>query len=158
MTLRSKTKIKTCLLTILLMGVLYFITIFINIKRIDWNNDDMLAQLKPNASEKLTAFIKKIESTSTWKVEIISGLRTKERQAELKSENPKNASPDNSKHVRGLAIDINLYKPFGFNRLKKSSTKADWKCTGIREIAKELGLEWGGDYKAYHDPVHLELQ
>jgi LAS superfamily LD-carboxypeptidase LdcB len=155
---RSKTKIKTSLLTLLLMVALYFITIFINIKRIAWKNDDMLAQLKPNASEKLSSFIKKIESTSTWKVEIISGLRSKERQAELKNENKKNASPDNSKHVRGLAIDINLYKPFDFEKLKKSSAKADWTSTGIREIATEFGLEWGGDYKSYHDPVHLELQ
>jgi peptidoglycan LD-endopeptidase CwlK len=158
MTPRSKAKIKTSLLTLLLMVALYFITIFINIKRIAWKNDDMLAQLKPDASEKLSSFIKKIEATSTWKVEIISGLRSKERQAELKNENRKNASPDNSKHVKGLAIDINLYKPFGFEKLKKSSAKVDWTSTGIREIATELGLEWGGDYKTYHDPVHLELQ
>ncbi len=158
MTPRNKSNIKTSLLTLLLIVALYFITIFINIKRIAWHKEDMLAQLKPDASEKLSTLIKKIESTTKWKVEIISGLRSKERQAELKNENRKNASPDNSKHVRGLAIDINLYKPFGFDRLKKSSAIADWTNTGIREISTELGLEWGGDYKTYHDPVHLELQ
>ncbi len=158
MTPRSKSNTKTSLLTLLLIAVLYFITIFINVKRIALSNEGMLAQLKPDANEKLSSFIKKIESTTKWKVEIISGLRSKERQAELKNENRKNASPENSKHVRGLAIDINLYKPFGFDRLKKSSAKADWTSTGIREIATELGLEWGGDYKTYHDPVHLELQ
>lgn len=158
MTPRSKSNTKTSLLTLLLIAVLYFITIFINVKRIALSNEGMLAQLKPDANEKLSSFIKKIESTTKWKVEIISGLRSKERQAELKNENRKNASPENSKHVRGLAIDINLYKPFSFDRLKKSSAKADWTSTGIREIATELGLEWGGDYKTYHDPVHLELQ
>lgn len=155
---RSKKYFKTNLIVLLLMVALYFITIFVNVKRIAWNNDYMLAKLQPDASKKLTAFITKIESTSSWKVEIISGLRTKERQAELKNENAKNASPNNSKHVKGLAIDINLYKPFSFEKLKKSSAKTAWASTGIREIAAELGLEWGGDYKSYHDPVHLELQ
>ena len=117
----------------------------------------MLTELKPNASQKLTSFIEKMESKSTWKVEIISGLRSKERQAELKNENPKNASADNSKHVKGLAIDINLYKPFNLYRLQKNSPKEEWLSTGIKEIAAEHGLEWGGDYKTYHDPVHLEL-
>jgi peptidoglycan LD-endopeptidase CwlK len=154
---QNNTKLKTSLLTLLLLVALYFLTIFIRVKRIDWNNDDMLSELKPAATEKLASFIEKIEANTTWKVEIISGLRTRERQIELKNENAKNASPDNSKHVKGLAIDINLYKPFKFEKLKKSSHKQDWLSTGIREIAAELGLEWGGDYKTYHDPVHLEL-
>jgi peptidoglycan LD-endopeptidase CwlK len=153
----ANSKIKSSLFTLLLLVALYFLTIFIRVKRIDWNNGDMLSELKPAATEKLTSFIEKIEANTTWKVEIISGLRTRERQIELKNENVKNASPDNSKHVKGLAIDINLYKPFKFEKLKKSSHKQDWLSTGIREIAAELGLEWGGDYKTYHDPVHLEL-
>lgn len=118
----------------------------------------MLAELKPDATEKLKSFIEKLEANSKWKVEIISGLRSKERQAELKKENSKNASVDNSKHVKGLAIDINLYKPFNLYRLQKSSTKEEWLSTGIRETSSELGLEWGGNYKTYHDPVHLELR
>jgi hypothetical protein len=153
----SKIKLKTNLLVMLLLLALYFLTIFINIKRIAWSNDDMLSELKPNATEKLKSFIEKFESKSKWKVEIISGLRSKERQAELKNENSKNASADNSKHVKGLAIDINLYKPFNLYRLQKSSAKEEWVSTGIRETAAALGLEWGGDYKTYHDPVHLEL-
>jgi D-alanyl-D-alanine carboxypeptidase/Family of unknown function (DUF5715) len=152
----SKTNLKTNLLVLPLLLALYFLTIFINVKRIAWSNDEMLSELKPNAAEKLKSFIEKFESKSKWKVEIISGLRSKERQAELKNENPKNASADNSKHVKGLAIDINLYKPFNFEQLRKSSPKEDWLSTGIRETAAELGLEWGGDYKTYHDPVHLE--
>jgi LAS superfamily LD-carboxypeptidase LdcB len=150
-------KIKTGLQTILILAALYFATIFIRVKRIEWNNKDMLAVLQPNAAEKLTAFIDSIENKTNWKVEIISGLRTRERQVELKNENAKNASPDNSKHVKGLAIDINLYKPFKLDLLKKSSDKADWLATGIRELAVDLNLEWGGDYKTYYDPVHLEM-
>lgn len=154
----SKRKIKTNLLTLLLLVALYFLAIFINVKRIAWSNQDMLAELKPDATEKLKSFIEKLEANSKWKVEIISGLRSKERQAELKKENSKNASVDNSKHVKGLAIDINLYKPFNLYRLQKSSTKEEWLSTGIRETSSELGLEWGGNYKTYHDPVHLELR
>jgi D-alanyl-D-alanine carboxypeptidase/Family of unknown function (DUF5715) len=154
---KNKSKIKSTLLILLLLVALYFLTIFIRVKRIEWNNDDMLAELQPNATENLTSFIEKIESKTNWKVEIISGLRTRERQIELKNENSKNASPDNSKHVKGLAIDINLYQPFKFEVLKKSSPKGAWLNTGIREIAAELQLEWGGNYKNYHDPVHLEI-
>jgi hypothetical protein len=156
MALQNK-KLKTGLQTLLILAALYFVTIFIRVKRIEWNNKDMLAVLQPNAAEKLTAFIDSIENKTNWKVEIISGLRTRERQVELKNENAKNASPDNSKHVKGLAIDINLYKPFKLELLKKSSDKADWLNTGIRELATDLNLEWGGDYKTYYDPVHLEM-
>jgi hypothetical protein len=59
-------------------------------------------------------------------------------------------------HNFGLAIDINvLYKG---KWLKKSTSKSDWIESGIVDIAKRVGLKWGGDYINYHDPIHFEFK
>lgn len=87
-----------------------------------------------------------IEKETDWKVEIISGLRTKQEQDQLKRENPRNAAVNKSRHVLGRAVDLNLYKRQGFRfmLLKKSSSKASWAATKVPEIAKRNGHLWGG--------------
>ncbi len=136
---------------------MYGITVYLNNRRVEWVNDDRLTELEPEAQQLFGEMIGRLESESDWKVEIISGRRTRERQAELKTENSNNASAENSKHVKGLAIDINLFNPYTFQRLKKSSSKAEWQETGIHLLANDLKIEWGGNYRNYHDPVHFEI-
>ena len=94
-----------------------------------------------------------------WSVEIISGLRSREKQKELLRENGKNAAVDKSRHVLGRAIDINLYKRNWLWRiwLKKYNSKKDWKNSGVVRISEKYGLLWGGSYHSYHDPVHFEI-
>jgi len=104
-------------------------------------------------------FVQDIEKESGWKVRIISGLRSRDEQIQLKRDNPQNAAVSKSRHVLGRAIDINLYKREGINTiwLKKFSSKSSWQQTGVPAIALRYHLLWGGTYKYYHDPVHFEI-
>ena len=103
--------------------------------------------------------INQIEKETSWKVEIISGLRSKEAQIQLKRDNPRNAAVNKSRHVLGRAVDLILYKREGFRiiQLRKGSSKSSWLASRVPEIAKRYGLLWGGTYKNYHDPVHFEV-
>jgi hypothetical protein len=150
-------KIKNNLLAILLLIAMYGLTVYLNNRRVEGVNDERLVDLEPQAQQSFSELINRFEKNSDWKIEIVSARRTKERQAELKEENAKNASPESSKHVKGLAIDINLYNPYTFQRLKKSSTKIEWQETKIHLLAEDLQIEWGGNYRTYHDPVHFEI-
>ena len=122
------------------------------------------------------AFIAKIflELGAQYKVEITSGFRTVLQQTALRRKYlaRKAANPDDSskwglpaacgtcsRHIGGAAIDIN----FTYINLLYTSkigdtteaTKNIWEQTRIPEIAKSLGLIWGGDFKST-DVVHFE--
>lgn len=118
-----------------------------------------IAGINEDYAARFEQFVKDIEKESGWKVKIISGLRSREAQIQLKRDNPQNASVDKSRHVLGRAIDINLYKREGIFTiwLKKFSSKASWQKTGVPTIALRYHLLWGGTYRNYHDPVHFEI-
>lgn len=152
----------TILLLIIILSVGYICFTIIYDLRIRYNNRSVLnniAEANEECATRFDLFIADIEKETSWKVEIISGLRTKEAQIQLKKDNPRNASVKKSRHVLGRAVDLNLYKREGFLvvRLKKSNSKASWLATRVPEIAKKYGLLWGGTYKNYHDPVHFEV-
>lgn len=92
---------------------------------------------------------------SGYSVIINSTSRTFEEQTLLNLQNPLNASPGTSSHEQDRAIDMNIIKDG--NVLMKSSSKLQWEGTGVPQIARQLGLKWGGDFKNYHDPVHFEI-
>lgn len=125
------------------------------------NNSELnnIALVNKDYAERFEHFVEDIESETGWKVAIISGLRSREEQIQLKRDNPRNASVSKSRHVSGRAIDLNLYKRNGLLtvRLKKSSSKSLWLKTGVPDIAKRYRLLWGGTYRYYHDPVHFEI-
>lgn len=150
------------LLITIILSVGYICFTIVYDLRIRFNNHSELkdiAGVNEDYSIKFTHFVEAIEKETDWKVEIISGLRTKEEQIQLKRDNPRNAAVNKSRHVLGRAVDLNLYKRNGFRfiRLKKSNSKGSWIATGIPEIAKRYGLLWGGTYRNYHDPVHFEI-
>ncbi len=118
-----------------------------------------IAEANEQVGQTLSNFIADVERQTDWKVEIVSGRRSKEAQIQLKRDNPKNAAVNKSRHVLGRAIDIFLYKRVGFNliELRKFSSKSAWIESGVPEISKRYGLLWGGTYKNYHDPVHFEV-
>ncbi|MEI7524897.1 MAG: M15 family metallopeptidase [Mariniphaga sp.] len=150
------------LLGIIILSVGYFCFTVAYDLRIRYNNRNVLnniSGINKDCADRFELFISDIEKETSWKVEIISGLRSKEAQIQLKRENPRNAAVNKSRHVLGRAVDLNLYKleGFQFTRLKKSNSKASWLATKVPEIAKKYGLLWGGTYKNYHDPVHFEV-
>ena len=152
----------TILFSILIVAFGYFCFTIVYDLRVRYINRTVLNSIAETNNEcaiKFNRFVADIEKETNWKVEIISGLRTKEAQIQLKRDNPRNASVNKSRHVLGRAIDLNLYKRVGFQLviLKKANSKATWLATGVPEIAKKYGLLWGGTYKTYHDPVHFEV-
>ncbi len=153
--------INILLITIILsVGYICFTIVYdLRIRFINRSELKDIAGVNEDYGTRFTHFVDAIEKETDWKVEIISGLRTKEEQIQLKRDNPRNASVKKSRHVLGRAVDLNLYRRNGFRfiRLKKSNSKGSWIATGIPEIAKRYGLLWGGTYRNYHDPVHFEI-
>jgi len=113
-----------------------------------------IKDLHPKAQDIFRKFIKLIEAKG-YNVIINSGYRTFSEQSKLKKENSKNATPGSSMHNYGFAIDINLQKGTGL--WKKEDSDEHWLKTGVPQLAKELGLRWGGDYKGYQDAVHFDI-
>lgn len=85
---------------------------------------------------------------------VIEGLRTIERQRELKA---KGASKTlNSRHITGHAVDVMAY--IG------SEGRWDWPlypkiAKAFKQAASELGVRivWGGDWRTLKDGPHFEL-
>jgi len=145
---------------ILFAGLVIYNVIFeIRIYFINRSELNEIADLDKRSSDIFKKFVNEIESKTDWEVSIISGLRSKSEQIQLKRDNPRNAASNKSRHVLGRAIDINLYKRVGLRRiwLKKASSKGEWRRTGVTAIAAKYHLLWGGSYHSYHDPVHFEI-
>lgn len=147
---------------VIFLSVSYFLfTIIFDLRVRFINRSELsdLAAVNEEYANRFEQFVDEIEKETDWKVKIISGVRTKEEQLQLKRDNPKNGAVNKSRHVMGRAVDLNLYKRDGLNMiwLKKASSNGSWRKTGVPEIAKRYRLLWGGTYKNYHDPVHFEI-
>ena len=139
--------------------VCYTIVYDLRVRIINRSELNDLAGMNADYAARFEHFVNDVEHESGWKVKIISGLRSRDEQIQLKRDNPRNAPVNKSRHVMGRAVDINLYKRVGLTTLllKKSSSKASWRKTGAPAIALRYKLLWGGTYRNYHDPVHFEI-
>ncbi|SHG09104.1 M15 family metallopeptidase [Ornithinibacillus halophilus] len=100
-------------------------------------------------------------------IEITEGLRSVERQNKLYEQGRSTegnivtyAKGGESYHNYGLAIDFVLIdhtgnKTWDYTYDGNGNGEIDWFEVG--EIAKELGFEWGGDWKNFKDYPHLEM-
>jgi len=118
-----------------------------------------LKELHPKYQNLFRKFIAEIEKNTNYKVLITSGFRSFAKQAQLHLENSSNAAAGKSLHNFGLAIDINLVSKKDGSMLMKASSDESWKKSGVLDIAKKLGLEWGGGGKfgSYDDRVHFQV-
>ncbi len=118
-----------------------------------------IKNISTNNHKQFKEFIQDVEEQTSWKVYITSTYRTFEEQAKLKKQDPRNASPGNSKHNFAKAIDIVLYQNTFWwqKRIEKKSKKEIWLSTKIVTIAKKHHLVWGGNFSKYYDPVHFEI-
>lgn len=114
-----------------------------------------IAQLHKKAQFKFEKFIERVEKETDYNVIITDGYRTFADQEKEHEIDPNNPPAGEGLHGYGLAIDINATN--GTSYLRKSSSKIDWENTGIPQIARDMGLRWGGDFKNYYDPVHFDL-
>lgn len=160
---KLKPKVKLTFVSLILLLALWWligIGLWVKVKVTNWKRLSEIEEVDPASYRIFSRFIDEIEAKTDWHVEIISGLRSREKQKELLRENAKNASVDKSRHVMGRAIDINLYQKNWLWRvwLKKFNSKRDWRNTGVVKISEKYGLLWGGSYHSYHDPVHFEVK
>ncbi len=148
------------LFALILLWLLVGMVICVKVKVTNWKRLNEIEEVNAASYRTFSRFIDEIEDKTDWSVEIISGLRSREKQKELQRENAKNASVDKSRHVLGRAIDINLYQKNWLWRiwLKKFNSKKDWRNSGVVKISEKYGLLWGGSYRSYHDPVHFEIK
>lgn len=112
-----------------------------------------IIKLHPKKQDRFRKFISRVEKETDYNVIITSGYRTFSEQVKIHNDDPKNPEAGYSMHNYGLAMDINATN--GTNYLRKASSKEDWELSGIPRIAREMGFSWGGDFKTYHDPVHI---
>lgn len=133
-------------------------------KTTKWYNDkntlEIVKNLHPKFRNKIAEFFTKIEKELGLGVIATSGYRTIEKQAELHRQNPSNAKPGYSSHNFGFAIDMNVKDKNGNIILMKSSSDKKWIDSKVVDLAKTIGLSWGGGgaFGNYHDPVHFYIK
>ncbi len=118
-----------------------------------------LKELHPKYQTVFRKFIADVEKNTNYKVLITSGFRSFAKQAQLHITDG-GAKSGKSLHNYGMGVDINLVSKKGGAMLKKASSSEDWKKTGVVDIAKKYGLEWGGGGNfgsSNHDPVHFQV-
>ena len=176
--MEGKTLHKIVIITITSLVVLAVIIFLLQVKKVGWRaawnrinpirrmrqavdyvftteQESYLEELHQDGERDFRLLIKEIEEETGYKVIITSGYRSFAKQAELDRQNGKNANPGYSYHNYGLAIDINAVKPGTW--LRKSTSIELWEASGIPEIIRNNGFRWGGDFKSYYDPVHIDL-
>lgn len=123
----------------------------------DTNSEQMIKALHPRFQNLARAFVNRAKSKLRLNVFLTSGYRSFEKQQQLYNENNKNAKPGYSSHNYGFAIDVNVKDKNGNIILLKNTSDDKWQKSGILDLAKELGLKWGGGgtFGSYNDRVHF---
>ncbi len=121
---------------------------------IDDRSKKNIATLEPRVQVMAEAFLAKANAflePSGVIAKVISGTRTYAEQDALYAKRPKvtNARGGYSNHNFGVAFDIGLFK--GSDYLEDSPL-----YESIAPIGKQIGLEWGGDWKSIKDYPHYE--
>ena len=123
----------------------------------DSNSEKMIENLHPKFRNLARAFLNRAKKKLGLNIFLTSGYRNFEKQQQLYNENKQNAKPGYSSHNYGFAMDVNVKDKNGKFILGKSSSDDNWQKSGVIDLAKELGLKWGGGgtFGSYHDPVHF---
>jgi RHS repeat-associated protein len=80
------------------------------------------------------------------------GFRNYAEQDKLFAKGASMAKGGKSNHNFALAIDATIYENGKY--LNKGS---EWQYKTYGDIAKKRGLKWGGDWKTFFDPAHIEF-
>ena len=118
------------------------------------DNKSIVEKLHPDAVPRFKDFLSRVEKELNYVAIATSGYRSWEEQTRLKAQNSKNASAGNSSHNYGFALDVNFMKD-GVNVLMKATDTSKWQKSGILDVAKDMGLLWGGTFDGYPDRVHF---
>ena len=104
--------------------------------------------------ERLVRVVKRAIEITTVDFAVTEGLRNIERQRELVAKGFSKTM--NSKHLRGLAVDVAALVDGKVTWEKKPYHAI---ADAMKQAAKELGINirWGGDFKSFFDGPHFEL-
>lgn len=127
------------------------------------NNDPKIAELHASFQSYVMCFINKCHKEGI-KIKMTSSYRTVEKQTKMreawltKPTATRGIRPAKiSYHNFGLAFDFNAWDKKGAF-LDSEKDKASWEESGIPEIGKNLGLQWGGDFSDNYDPIHFDAK
>lgn len=119
---------------------------------------DKVNELDPNVKALFCEFLSGVASLgwTTEKIVPLGGRRTYEDQVSLAERGlgpyPKR---DGDVHMNGWALDCNFTK--GNIKLMKNDPTEKWLSSGIPQLAKSLGMRWGGNFTDYkNDNVHFD--
>lgn len=123
----------------------------------DSNTETQIRALHPKFQNLARAFVNRAKRNLGLTVFLTSGYRSFEKQQQLYNQNKQNAKPGYSSHNYGFAMDVNVKDKNGNIILKMNSSDDQWQKSGILDLAKELGLKWGGGgtFGSYNDRVHF---
>lgn len=134
--------------SVFIIGLIYGLSKVLNRS----NNDSFIDKMDPSVRSTVRNFLRDIEALGYDPV-IRDSTRTYADQAAYKKANSKNASPGNSRHEIGLAIDLDVYKDGKV--FSKRTPKSLWLSSGVPRLASEYGINWGGNFKNYADNNHF---
>lgn len=127
------------------------------ISPVDTRSEGVIATLQPEVRPLARALVQKAASVGIT-IKVISGLRSYAEQDALYAQGRTapgarvtNARGGYSNHNFGIAFDIGV---FSGNRYLPEAPQ--YKAVGA--LGRDLGLEWGGDWKTIVDQPHFQLR
>lgn len=128
----------------------------------------LISRMHPSARPKFTQFFTELENNYKGYTARINSIGRKllvTQNFRLKGipptnqPNPNKAQPyaGGSNHNYFMALDMNIILPNGTILTKDKTPKNKWLETGIIDIAKKYGIDWGGNYANYVDQVHFSV-
>lgn len=128
-----------------------------NITAVDPRSEKVISTLLPEVRPMARALVQKA-ALGGIRIKIISGFRTYAEQDALYAQGRSaagdivtNARGGYSNHNFGIAFDVGVFEG---NTYLGESPK--YKAVGV--IGKDLGLEWGGNWKTLVDQPHFQLR
>lgn len=118
-----------------------------------------IGKVHPAVKDKVLCIIERTYNEGI-NVQFSSGYRSNAEQQRLYDKGRKtsgnivtNAKPGQSVHNYGLAVDYFLTTYDG----SKATWTVNKEWRRVAEIAKQLGFQWGGDWKSFPDNPHIDL-
>jgi len=166
-------KILELLLLFLISFVVYQLILFINEKPGLWdqfeyevNVENLPAELHPIVAEKVEVLLEKTAERGI-SILITDDYRSFEEQDRLYDKGRRtpgkvvtHAVGGDSYHNFGLAVDFALQLENGnviWNTEYDGNGNGQSDWFEVAEIAKELGFQWGGDWRGFKDYPHLQM-
>lgn len=134
--------------------------------KVSERNERSIARLHPQVRDKMREFINKVYQKHQVQLVIVQDYRTYAQQDALYAKGRSaggrvvtNAKGGQSNHNFALAVDVFPVWEDGLLHMDGKSDKKNIEILKkVAPIGKEIGLEWGGDWKSIVDNPHFQLK